>query len=171
MTSGSSDASAEQAEEALVALGADYADDLQLDGNCPVQADGYVLGVPFYFRSRGDAWSFDLAYGPEHLYGETPTTGLAEGGFDDSRLVDAWRRPLLAFSGRFGNWPDAGYMPDDYAHAILRRCCALARLAIPPECAACVEGVMRALTGYEQIRKATDGLFIGMSAISRPATP
>jgi hypothetical protein len=26
-------------------------------GNCPVQAEGYIEGHPFYFRSRGEYWA------------------------------------------------------------------------------------------------------------------
>ena len=37
---------------------------LQIDGiygQCPVQADGTIDGLPFYFRARGDKWSFSVA--------------------------------------------------------------------------------------------------------------
>ena len=37
---------------------------LQIDGiygQCPVQADGMIDGLPFYFRARGDKWSFSVA--------------------------------------------------------------------------------------------------------------
>ena len=32
-----------------------------LGGYCPVQGDGWVGGKPFYFRARGDRWSFAIA--------------------------------------------------------------------------------------------------------------
>lgn len=30
-------------------------------GNCPVQAEGFINGLPFYFRSRGGTWSLSIA--------------------------------------------------------------------------------------------------------------
>lgn len=52
-----------------------------LGGNCPVQAEGTVNGVSFYFRARGERWSMEIGEGAgdrdvaweytEH-YGETP---------------------------------------------------------------------------------------------------
>ena len=30
-------------------------------GNCPVQAEGFIDGLPFYFRSRGSGWSLSIA--------------------------------------------------------------------------------------------------------------
>lgn len=32
-----------------------------LGGNCPVQAEGLVDGCPFYFRARGEGWSFSAS--------------------------------------------------------------------------------------------------------------
>ena len=32
-----------------------------IGGNCPVQADGVIDGMPFYFRARGEHWSFRVA--------------------------------------------------------------------------------------------------------------
>lgn len=29
-----------------------------IGGNCPVQAEGFVNGEPFYFRARGEDWGF-----------------------------------------------------------------------------------------------------------------
>lgn len=40
---------------------------LRLDtigGNCPVQARGFIAGVPFYFRARGKHWSFSVGRDP-----------------------------------------------------------------------------------------------------------
>jgi hypothetical protein len=31
-----------------------------LGGNCPVQAEGRIGGVPFYFRARGEHWSIGI---------------------------------------------------------------------------------------------------------------
>lgn len=33
-------------------------------GNCPVQAEGKINGLPFYFRSRGGHWSLSIAKTP-----------------------------------------------------------------------------------------------------------
>lgn len=38
-----------------------------LGGNCPVQADGTIDGVPFYFRARGSRWSLSVG---EHPVGD-----------------------------------------------------------------------------------------------------
>ena len=42
-------------------------------GNCPVQAEGTINGVEFYFRARGDRWTFiimdesdNFSYGEEY---------------------------------------------------------------------------------------------------------
>lgn len=35
-----------------------------LGGNCPVQAEGFVNGVPFYFRARHEHWSFGAGIDP-----------------------------------------------------------------------------------------------------------
>lgn len=32
-----------------------------IGGNCPVQAQGVIDGLPFYFRARGEHWSFRVA--------------------------------------------------------------------------------------------------------------
>lgn len=56
-----------------------------LGGQCPVQGKGTVNGVPFYFRARGEDWSFSVGDDPvdvscgfsegfryEEEYGEAP---------------------------------------------------------------------------------------------------
>jgi len=35
-----------------------------IGGNCPVQAEGTVNGTPFYFRARGNSWSFSVGEDP-----------------------------------------------------------------------------------------------------------
>ncbi len=35
-----------------------------IGGNCPVQAEGIIDGMPFYFRARGEHWSFSVAATP-----------------------------------------------------------------------------------------------------------
>lgn len=34
-------------------------------GYCPVQADGFVNGLPFYFHARFDRWVFAIASAPD----------------------------------------------------------------------------------------------------------
>jgi hypothetical protein len=34
-------------------------------GQCPVQAEGKINGLPFYFRSRGMSWSLSIAATPD----------------------------------------------------------------------------------------------------------
>jgi hypothetical protein len=34
-------------------------------GQCPVQAEGKINGLPFYFRSRGANWSLSIAATPD----------------------------------------------------------------------------------------------------------
>jgi hypothetical protein len=34
-------------------------------GTCPVQAEGKINGLPFYFRSRGNNWSLSIAATPD----------------------------------------------------------------------------------------------------------
>jgi hypothetical protein len=36
-----------------------------IGGNCPVQAEGMIDGMPFYFRARGEGWSFSVAATPD----------------------------------------------------------------------------------------------------------
>lgn len=35
-----------------------------LGGTCPVQAEGTIAGLPFYFRARGAQWSFSVGADP-----------------------------------------------------------------------------------------------------------
>lgn len=35
-----------------------------IGGNCPVQAKGTINGTPFYFRARGEHWSFGVGNDP-----------------------------------------------------------------------------------------------------------
>ena len=40
-------------------------------GNCPVQAEGTINGVEFYFRARGDRWTFTIMDESDNFsYGE-----------------------------------------------------------------------------------------------------
>lgn len=71
-----------------------------IGGNCPVQAEGLVLGKPFYFRARGDSWSMGI-------------------GGDDPCVNPEWFRQEI-----WGVWPDAGWMLEDEARRLIERCAA-----------------------------------------------
>ena len=66
-----------------------------LGGNCPVQAEGTVDGLPFYFRSRGEHWSMSI------------------GGSD---VVGA---PEWHYEQGYGSWPDAGWITTDEAEGFI----------------------------------------------------
>lgn len=67
-----------------------------LDGFAPVQAEGSVNGYGFWFRARGEHWSFHVY----DSYGEIHNT-----------------------IGRYGVWPDASWMDLDRAETIIVREC------------------------------------------------
>jgi hypothetical protein len=71
-----------------------------LGGNCPVQAEGAINGVPFYFRARGDRWSLGIG---------------AEPVGNPDWQHEEW----------FGEWPDAGWMTEVEAEGFLRQAAAL----------------------------------------------
>ena len=69
-----------------------------IGGNCPVQAEGFAFGHPFYFRARGSSWTFEV-------YDSEGTTVI----------FDQWEP--------WGDAPfDAGWMPEEEAQAIVMRC-------------------------------------------------
>lgn len=46
-----------------------------ISGQCPVQAEGEVDGFSFYFRARGNHWSFEIGNNEwyrEERYGDKP---------------------------------------------------------------------------------------------------
>lgn len=65
-------------------------------GSCPVQVEGTIDGLPFYFRARGASWSMSIAQDKDG--DPVETFGGGPGWF---------------YEEPFGVWPDAGYMPDD----------------------------------------------------------
>lgn len=78
-----------------------------LSGNCPVQAEGTIDGVPFYFRARGCRWSLsvggdpldDFAWYYEEPYGETYEAGWMsepEAVSFIERGAQLWRQSLKA---------------------------------------------------------------------------
>lgn len=76
-----------------------------LGGMCPVQAEGTIDGVPFYFRARGEHWKFSAGIDPVKI-----SLGWAEGFFREEEWGD----------GPFS----AGYMPLDEAQKIIEKCAA-----------------------------------------------
>lgn len=71
-----------------------------LGGNCPVQAEGTIDGVPFYFRARHRHW------------------GMGIGG--EPVCEPQWYRERPYGIGEF----DAGYMPLEDAERFIRACAA-----------------------------------------------
>jgi len=55
-----------------------------IGGYCPVQAEGTVDGVPFYFRARHQRWQFAIGYDPVGVL-----LGWAEGFYRQAPLVHA----------------------------------------------------------------------------------
>lgn len=78
---------------------------LQIDsigGPCPVQAEGMVDGVPFYFRARYAEWQMAIGH---------DAVGIACGD-------PGWMR-----EGEWGDGPhDAGYMPLEVARELIDQC-------------------------------------------------
>lgn len=67
---------------------------IAMGGLCPFQAEGLIDGHPFYFRSRGDAWSFTV------LKEKTAWLDYV-----------AWaERDSFYYEEDYGVWPDAGYI-------------------------------------------------------------
>ena len=75
----------------------------QISGNCPVQGDGTIDGVPWYFRARFEHWSMSI--GPDPV-------GISCGEKHGWYREEAWG------DGEY----DAGYMPRDTAKQIIRDC-------------------------------------------------
>jgi len=69
-----------------------------IGGNCPVQAEGRIGNVPWYFRARGQSWSMGI--------GGEPICG-----------------PHVRFDGEYGDNPyAAGWMPQYVALEIIADC-------------------------------------------------
>ncbi len=74
-----------------------------LGGNCPVQAEGTIDGLPFYFRARGDRWTMGIG--------------------DDVVLAPAW-----FYEEPYGDGPfAAGWMDEDEARAFIHKAADLYR--------------------------------------------
>ena len=89
---------------------------LQIDligGNCPVQAEGTVDGVPFYFRARGRRWQIGVGSDPVGA-----TMGAPGWHYEEPYGDDAYA---------------AGWMTEDEAMVFIRKGTDLYRLAIREE--------------------------------------
>lgn len=49
----------------IEAIAAPTIDIVRIYGFCPVQADGYINGLPFYFHARFDTWTFAISETPD----------------------------------------------------------------------------------------------------------
>ena len=83
-----------------------------IGGNCPVQAEGKINGVDFYFRARGSRWSIniggaDLILAPDWRYEEPYGDGPYDAGWmseDEARgfiglAADRFVKYMLAYPG------------------------------------------------------------------------
>lgn len=78
-----------------------------LSGTCPVQAEGTIDGLPFYFRARHDAWTFSVA------------------STVDGDPVEVWNEPEEGYHyreayGELGGF-DAGYMAHELARTFVEQ--------------------------------------------------
>lgn len=79
-----------------------------ITGHAPVQGWGRADGHPWFFRARGDTWSFEIA----------EDRGLDEQALPDvGEEVSGW-----AAWERWGTWPDASIMSMDTAWSIVETC-------------------------------------------------
>ena len=86
----------------LVIKAAEFDAQYAVQGNCPVQAFGAVLGRELYFRARHGAWSFDVA----DAQGILPSDGGAG--------AEAFYRE--------GDFENAGWMRPDKAVKLITKC-------------------------------------------------
>lgn len=69
-----------------------------IGGNCPVQAEGTVDSMAFYFRARGSRWTFTVA----------------------ERQAAIFEAPTFHCEAPYGDGPyDAGWMPKHHAYAAI----------------------------------------------------
>jgi len=76
-------------------------------GAAPVQSRGVIDGEDYYFRARGDAWSFSVGGG------------------------DLIQSPTWYYEEAYGTWPDAGRMPREEAYQFIEKAAALYRAGTP----------------------------------------
>lgn len=80
-----------------------------IGGNCPVQAEGTIDGMPFYFRARGEAWSFSVAASADG----NPVEVFGDGGEDGGFYYREDYNPGDAFG--------AGWMEESEARAFIEK--------------------------------------------------
>lgn len=83
-----------------------------VSGMCPVQGEGTVDGLRWYFRARGSHWEMYIAGKPD----VDPLDCMAP------RLM-----PGHYMSEDFGTWPEAGYMAPSVAWAQIQKAIAAFR--------------------------------------------
>lgn len=105
-----------------------------LGGNCPVQADGFIDGEPFYFRSRGQHWSIEIGPGNTHRVVEVmdkARCGLwsPEANTRAADAADVMRsQPCWRYEEPYGDAPYvAGLITDDEARAFIAKGAAMWR--------------------------------------------
>ena len=77
-----------------------------IGGNCPLQAEGTIDGVPFYFRARGRRWTMGIGNDPVGIL----TTIHTKPG--------EWHVECTWGTDRY----DAGWMPEDEARRLIQWC-------------------------------------------------
>ncbi|WP_416877950.1 hypothetical protein [Litorimonas sp.] len=77
-------------------------------GSCPLQIEGRFDGVCYYFRARGEEFSFTVAATQEEIFNS----------------------PIYCFSQQYGDWPDAGHMSRFEGLLLVGYCVNLARQAL-----------------------------------------
>ncbi len=79
-----------------------------IGGNCPVQAEGRIGGVPFYFRARGRRWSMSIGgddvVGEPEWYYEEPygDTEFAAGWMPQHEALAMMAKAFRLYSERNG---------------------------------------------------------------------
>lgn len=71
---------------------------------CPVQAEGTINGVPFYFRARGQSWKIGIGNNPAAVAMNIDKTGW--------KKSEPWGEKMY----------DAGWMSEETAKEIIERC-------------------------------------------------
>jgi len=77
-----------------------------IGGNCPLQAEGTIDGVPFYFRARGRRWAMSIGKDPVGILStieSKPNEWFAECTWGHDRFA-------------------AGWMPEDEARRLIGWC-------------------------------------------------
>lgn len=114
-----------------------WVDGLVIDhiaGMTPVQGDGTVRGLPFYFRARGQSYSFSVA--------ATPDADPVAVGFGE-------RQPGYHVKLQWGDEPfAAGFMPFEEAERLINECATVYLTALASSSA--TQGQTTAATKYPE---------------------